>query len=553
VGKKDRSPEYPGDRLYDQVAIGILNNTLPNPLKSTLNSAIVLYRQMVWGIPKSKGGTVIRKLFRLMLYVLFLIAILAGCTKTMEIVTLPATPTDTQVSAANTHLKPTATQLLVTKTLPPPTNTPAMPTQTVEPSPTAPSINEIPHTERVSVSNDGTQGNADAIDPSISGDGRYVAFSSAATNLVEGDTNGDEDIFVHDRKTGITTRVSVSSDGTQGNNGAVGPSISADGRYVAFKSDADNLVAGDTNGVRDVFVHDRVTGETTRVSVASDGTQANNLSAFGYCFCFYSGYGLSISADGRYVTFNSAATNLVEGDTKKGPKIFVHDRMTGETTRVPVPSDEPQEDEMSWDPSISADGRYVAFESWLPRDVFLHDRVTGETTRVSASSDGIQGNSPSNEPSISTDGRYMVFTSDADNLVEGDTNGESDIFVHDRMTGKTTRISVPSDGTQGNNGAGPGASISADGRYVAFTTWPSNWEEGWVNGVVDIFVHDMKTGQTQFVSIASDGTHGNGYSYMLSISADGRYLAFASNATNLVEGDTNGYYDIFVRDLGMSK
>jgi Tol biopolymer transport system component len=493
---------------------------------------------MIWAVPKSKGGIVIRKPFRLMLYVLFLIAILAACTNPTEIATLPPPPTETKAPA--------------TKTLLSPTDTPTLPTQTREPSPTASLINELPLTERVSVANDGTQGNADSIAPSISADGRYVAFSSEADNLVEGDTNGEADIFVHDRKTGEKTRVSVSSDGTQGNNHS-GPaaSVSADGRYVAFKSGADNLVEGDTNGVQDVFVHDQVTGKTTRVSVASDGTQANNSSAFSHLMCKYSG--LSISADGRYVTFNSAATNLVEGDTNEDSGIFVHDRMTGETTRVPVGSDGTQGTEMSFSPSISADGRYVAFESWYPYDVFLHDRVTGETIRVSVSSDGMYGNSRSSWPSISADGRYVVFISEADNLVEGDTNGAQDIFVYDRVTGKTTRISVYSDGTQGNIVIAPGPSISTDGRFVVFTSLPSNLAEGEPNGVADIFVHDMKTGQTQLVSIARVGVQGCGYSYMSSISADGRYLAFASNATNLVEGDTNGYYDIFVRNLGTSK
>jgi Tol biopolymer transport system component len=477
-----------------------------------------------------------RKIFRL-LCLLFLLAMLAACAKPTEVMTLTPPPMDTQVPA--------------TKTLPPPTDTPTLPTQTLEPSPTASSINEIPLTERVSVSNDGTQGNANAIGPSISADGRYVAFSSQADNLVEGDTNGEADIFFHDRKTGETSRVSVSSDGMQGNyRSGPGVAISADGRYVVFSSDATNLIDGDTNGVRDVFVHDQVTGETTRVSVASDGTQANNMSAITYCMCLYYS-GLSFSADGRYVTFNSTATNLVEGDTDKGPKVFIHDRVTGETIRIPVPSDEPEEGEMSWDSSMSGDGRYVAFESWYPFDVFLYTRVTGSTTRVSESSDGVIGNSSSKEPSISADGRYVVFRSDASNLVEGDANGVEDIFVHDQVTGKTTRISVPNDVTQGNDGTGQGATISADGRYVVFTSWPSNWEEG--NRVSDIFVYGMKTGKTQLVSIASDGTHGNGYSYLPSISADGCFLAFASNATNLVEGDTNGSYDIFVRDLCTSK
>jgi len=224
--------------------------------------------------------------------------------------------------------------------------------------------------QRVSVASDGTQGNDNSWDPSISADGRYVAFFSHASNLVPGDTNGKADVFVHDRVTGQTTRVSVASDGTEGNGYSWFPSISADGRYVAFESIASNLVPGDTNGVSDVFVHDRLTGQTTRVSVASDGTQGHSASDHP-----------SISADGRYVAFESFASNLVPGDTN---------------------------------------GK---------RDVFVHDRLTGQTARVSVASDGTQGNGDSIYPSISADGRYVAFVSGASNLVPGDANGNIDVFI----------------------------------------------------------------------------------------------------------------------------
>ena len=184
-------------------------------------------------------------------------------------------------------------------------------------------------TTRVSVASDGAQGNRYSYDPSISADGRYVAFYSYASNLVSGDTNGVYDVFVHDRQSGQTTRVSVASDGAQGNNGSYyDPSISADGRYVAFDSSASNLVSGDTNGARDVFVHDRQGGGTTRVSVASDGAQGGTGS-----------WNPSISADGRYVAFYSGASNLVSGDTNGTDDVFVHDGQTGQTTRISVASD----------------------------------------------------------------------------------------------------------------------------------------------------------------------------------------------------------------------
>ncbi len=400
-------------------------------------------------------------------------------------------------------------------------------------------------TTRVSVASDGTQANAGSSDPSISADGRYIAFASSASNLVSEDTNNASDVFVHDRVTGQTTRVSVSSDGTQGNDDSGSASISADGRYVVFASSASNLVSGDNN-VGDVFVHDRVTGQTTLVSVASDGTQGDNAS-----------WSPSISVDGRYVAFQSRASNLVSEDTNGGyGDIFVHDRVTGQTTLVSVASDGTQGNSEPQSPSISADGRYVAFacsSNLVPNDtnggfdIFVHDRVTGQTTRVSVASDGTQGNAggPMSGsglmPSISADGRYVAFESDATNLVPGETNGYRDIFVHDRMTGLTTRVSVASDGTQANERSYH-PSISADGRYVAFYSSASNLG----NGAWGTFVHDQVTGQTTMVSVASDGTPG--YGGYPSISADGRYVAFYSQATNLVSGDTNGALDVFVHD-----
>ncbi len=409
-------------------------------------------------------------------------------------------------------------------------------------------------TERVSVASDGTQGNRGSVEPSISADGRYVAFSSLANNLVSNDTNNWSDIFVHDRVTGQTTRVSVASDGTQGNRDSWSPSISADGRYVAFYSYASNLVSNDTNDYcslpthcADVFVHDRVTGQTTRVSVASDGTQGNSRSDFP-----------SISADGRYVAFESVASNLVGNDTNNKDDIFVHDRVTGQTTRVSIASDGTQGNDLSSYSSISGDGRYVAFSSNANNlvsndtnnigDTFVHDRMTGQTTRVSVASDGSQGNRGSFEPFISANGRYISFNSRSTNLVSNDANLATDIFVHDRVTGQTTRVSVASDGTEGNSDSVYRQSISADGRYVAFGSSASNLVGNDTNNKDDIFVHDRVTAQTTRVSIASDGTQGNGLNDFSSISGDGRYVAFYSDATNLVSGDTNDIGDVFVRD-----
>ncbi|MCK4314403.1 MAG: PD40 domain-containing protein [Anaerolineae bacterium] len=406
-------------------------------------------------------------------------------------------------------------------------------------------------TTRASIASDGSEGNSNSHYPDFSGDGRYVAFESRASNLVAGDTNGVADIFVHDRLTGEAIRVSVASDGSEGNAGSSWPRLSSDGRYIAFHSSASNLVEGDTNGQADTFVHDRLTGETTRVSVASDGSEGSGS------------YDLhDISGDGRYVAFPSSASDLVAGDANGVRDIFVHDRLTGETTRVSVASDGSEANGTSVHAPITSDGRYIAFQSGASNlvagdtngvaDIFVHDRLTGETTRVSVASDGSEGDLGSYDPRISSDGRYVAFDSWASNLVDDDINGAGDVFVHDRLTGETTRVGATSDGSERPAGSYAPA-ISSDGRYVAFQSDAPNLVAGDTNGVADIFVHDRLTGETIRVSVASDGSEGNDSSsswFAPTISSDGRYVAFESRASNLVAGDTNGTTDIFVHDRG---
>ncbi len=416
-------------------------------------------------------------------------------------------------------------------------------------------------TERVSVASGGTEANGASLSSALSADGRFVAFDSAATDLVAADTNGVSDVFVHDRQTGATERVSVASGGAQGNgsSGLIGfafpPALSADGRFIAFVSLATSLVAGDTNGATDVFVRDRQTGTTERVSVASGGTQSNAASL-----------GSALSADGRLVAFQSDATNLVVGDTNGATDVFVRDRQTGMTARVSVASDGTQANNVSSYPALSADGRFVAFQSDATNlvvgdtngktDVFVHDRQTGTTERVSvASGGGTQGTGNSGGffafPALSADGRLVAFQSDATNLVAGDTNGATDLFVHDRQTGTTERVSVASGGRQGN-GFSAGPVVSADGRFVAFHSTATNLVAGDTNGATDVFVHDRQTGTTERVSVASGGTQGNASSAGPVLSADGGLVAFHSTATNLVAGDANGAYDVFVHDRAVS-
>ena len=398
-------------------------------------------------------------------------------------------------------------------------------------------------TERVSVTSGGAGGDGYSLFAAISGDGRYVAYESWSTNLVTGDTNGTADVFVYDRQTGAVERVSVASGGTQGDGPSLHPSLSSDGRYVAFESSATNLVPGDTNGVSDVFVYDRQTDTVERVSVATGGTESNGPARFP-----------SISADGRFVTFESSASNLVPGDTNNSTDVFVYDRQTDTIERVSVATGGTQGNASSVLPTISDDGRYVAFDSWASnlvsgdtngvRDVFVYDRQTDTIERISVSSGGTQGDGDSLFGVISGDGRFVAFESLASNLVPGDTNGVKDVFVYDRQTDTVERVSVAADGTEGD-GSSQDPSISGDGRFVAFDSYASNLVPG-DGGRRDVFVYDRGANVIERISIASDGTEGNADSLAASLSDDGRFVAYDTFASNLVPDDTNGEGDVLL-------
>src|SRR5258706_128680 len=301
-------------------------------------------------------------------------------------------------------------------------------------------------TERVSVATGGAQANdsSGGYFVAISANGRFVAFRSSASNLCIGDSNGYEDIFVRDRQSLTTERVSVGPGGVETNYDCWGASISADGRFVAFFSFATNLVAGDSNGTWDIFVHDRLSGTTERVSVDSSGNQSNNFS-----------WHPSISADGQLVAFMSGASSLVTADTNGFQDIFVHDRQTGMTERASVGSTGTQADGQCDIPSISADGRFVAFQIDASNldggstnstgDVFVHDRQSGTTVCVSVDSNGVDGNSESRGPSTSADGRLVAFMSVASNLVGGDTNAVPDVFVRDSGVSDCNGNGIPDD------------------------------------------------------------------------------------------------------------
>ena len=341
-------------------------------------------------------------------------------------------------------------------------------------------------TTRISVDTAGGDTNALSSLPTISDDGRTVIFHTIASDLVDGDTNGSSDVFIRDVQTGTTTLVSVPAGGGLGDSHSGNADISAGGRYVVFNSLATNMVAGDTNSQADVYIRDLQTGTTTRVSVADDEAQANNQSLNG-----------RVSDDGQRVSFVSHANNLVAGDTN---------------------SDD---------------------------DIFVRDLAAGTTERVSVATDGTQANDYSDQAAISGNGRYVVFQSAATNLVTGDTNGAVDVFLRDLQTDTTVRVSVSGTGAEAD-AASNGADISADGRYVVFSSQASNLVAGDSAGTYDVFVKDMLTGTVTRLSVGLDGTAADGDSFQARISSDGSTVVFRSAATNLdVGAGTNGAIDAF--------
>jgi Tol biopolymer transport system component len=355
---------------------------------------------------------------------------------------------------------------------------------------------------------------------------------------------------------GITERVSVSSAGTAGDDASTAAAVSGDGRFVAFWSSASNLVAGDTNGTTDVFVHDRQTGTTERVSVDSRERQSVGGDAFGSPDSTFGRP--AISGDGRFVAFASTATNLAKGDRNQAADIFIRDRLAGTTERLALTGRKGEPNSETSFPVISPDGRFVAFTSFADNlvagdtnqasDVFIHDRQTQSTDRVSVNSAEEQGNAGSAGAAISPDGRFVAFGSAATNLVPGDVDDAAfDVYLRDRQTGTTEGISTlaPPSGLVRHSG---GPSISADGRYVAYDSWDSNQVPGDTNDRYDIYVLDRNTGTVELVSVSSAQVQGNNDSMSPSISADGRFVAFHSDADNLVAGDGNFDVDVFIRD-----
>lgn len=337
---------------------------------------------------------------------------------------------------------------------------------------------------------------------SISSDGHYVAFRSGATDLTAGGTSGEIHVFLRDRWSATTEVISVDSAGVEGNNHSQSPSITPDGRFVSFTSLASNLVPGDTNGTWDVFVRDRQGGITERVSVSTGGTEGDAESGTP-----------SISADGRYVVFMSLADNLVSGDTNGRYDVFLRDRSAGVTQCLSVTSSGSTGDHDSGNGAISADGRFVAFTSSATdliagdtngmADVYVYDVQVGSLDRISMGYGGVEGNFDSAWPSISDDGRFVAFASFATNLIPGGTPFGQRAYVCDRRTSSIELVSTTTGGAIPSNGASTFPSISSAGRFVVFRSSSTDLVPGDTNGLTDVFIHDRSA--TGFTSLCDPG------------------------------------------------
>jgi hypothetical protein len=416
-------------------------------------------------------------------------------------------------------------------------------------------------TERASISSSGGESSAGGIQictsnctmiyfhnqwPSISSDGRFVAFYSLAGNLVSGDDNNYTDIFLHDRQSGATSI--LSRNGTSANGNSSLPYINQSGQNISFRSEASNLVSSDTNGKGDIFVFSMATGQLELASIDSNGWLANGDS-----------YNSVLTPDGRYVAFDSIASNLTTNDTNNTYDIFLRDRLAGTTERITVNSSGVEANGPSFDPVISSDGRFIAFHSFASNlvsndnnnasDIFVYDRQMKTFELVSTSDQGTIGNSDSVMPSMSDDGSMISFRSLASNLVANDNNNTFDIFVRNLTSKKTLRVNVTTNGDQAN---GPSIfnSISNDGTRVVFDSYANNLVLSDTNISSDIFMHNLSTGETERISVSDSGAEANQSSSLPIISGDGRYVAFESFASNMVSNDNNGNKDIFVTDLG---
>lgn len=398
----------------------------------------------------------------------------------------------------------------------------------------------------LSVSGTGAHAHGNSHFPSPSAGGRYVVFTSDASNLVPNDRNGATDIFLRDVQRRITTRISVSSGGVEADRSSdIGPhAISSDGRYVAFSSDAATLVAGDTNGVSDCFVRDLARGVTTRVSLGRTGRQGNGDS-----------YACRVSDGGRFVAFSSLADNLVPADTNDTVDVFSRALATGVTRRISVARRGAEATGPSSLNDMTPDGRVVVFSSFASNlvsddrngalDVYAWHRRTGALDRVSLDAADSEVPDDSENGQISANGRYITFSTYAP-LVARDHNRVQDVYVRDLSSRTTVLASLGRGGALGNADSVLG-SLNRDGSVLAFESYADDLVPGDTNSAPDVFTRVMATGTVRMESVSRAGMPGNSDSYTPIISADGSVVTFSSYADNLVRGDTNGHEDTFLR------
>lgn len=385
-------------------------------------------------------------------------------------------------------------------------------------------------TERVTVSATGEQGDSYSAGPYLSDDGRYAAFGSNARNLVRGDTNGVEDAFVRDLRTGRVTRVGVATDGTQADRGTSVAAISADGRFVVLVSTATNLAKWpepQVDWAQDVYVHDRRTGRTDRVSKTPTGASS------------YAHGVARISDDGRYVAFNARPSQMESADKPIYPAVYLADRRTGRIQRI-TNRDHPTRGAYHLD--MSADGRYVAYTQSESRGgggrLWVRDRRTGAEEMVDVKPDGTPAALHALTPSLSANGRIISFEYRGDDLVPGGAVNTG-TYVRDLRTDRTR--GVVHDGAGGASLFGP--ELSRDGRYVGYVFAAPQ-------GQGNAYVRDLRTGKSRLASPSvTGGPVTDNYVYITSFGGKDRLLGLGSTSAQLVRGDTNGESDGFVRRL----
>jgi Tol biopolymer transport system component len=421
-----------------------------------------------------------------------------------DVVVIPSV--NTEVPVVNSTATGVETSDIITQALmvPPPQLTP-WPTSTPDPIDITPQPHPLGMLIPVVLNANGEPPNDEVYNAAISDDGRFIAFQSRADNLVPDDTNESDDIFLLDRNSGEIRLLSVADDGARAEYDLLLSGMSDDGRYVIFESFMGNPFPQSFDGRGGIYLHDTVMGRTEIVSPLGQGNPANG-----------STYLAEISSNGRYIVFLSTADNLVPGDTNT----VCTNRFTGAT-------------------GLNCE------------DIYLYDRENGTTERISVLPDGTQGNDRAEQAKISNDGRWVAFTTSASNFLPTDPNDGAcyypptdsqvncpDLFLRDRETGAVTLISKANDGTPGNMGASL-TDISADGRFITYDSESDNLVPGDTNGLRDVFLYDREADSTVRLSVAPDGTEGDGTSWGGSLSPDGRYVVFDSHANTLVDGDSN--------------